>query len=225
MRRTRRRSCIDPHTGAILAMAQEPGYDANHYSGRDQARSDARPRGERRLRAGLRVQGRDDRRRALAARHHAEHGVPGSRLPPGRGPRDPRCGAARARDAEGQADPPALVEHRDGHDRRALPRRERPEEVDGALRVRPADRDRLPRREHGHACPRTGRAPRSAPSRSGRASRSPRSSSPPSTRRSRTAASGSSRISSTTSPAQAPPKPKRRRILSPRRRHGSCGPC
>ena len=35
-------------------------------------------------------------------------------------------------------------------DRRALPRRERPEEVDGALRVRAAGRDRLPRREPRH---------------------------------------------------------------------------
>ena len=50
----------------------------------------------------------------------------------------------------GRADPPALVERRRGHDRRALPRRDRPEEVDGALRLRPADRDRLPRREPRH---------------------------------------------------------------------------
>ena len=26
---------LDPHTGAILAMAQEPGFDANDYSGGD----------------------------------------------------------------------------------------------------------------------------------------------------------------------------------------------
>ena len=85
------------------------------------------------------------------------------------------------------------------HDRRALPRRDGPEEVDGALRLRPPDRDRLPRREPRASCRRTGRARRSATSRSGRASRSRRSSSRRSTRRSRTAASGCSRTSSTTS--------------------------
>ena len=43
-----------------------------------------RPCRRRRLRARLGLQGRDDRRRALAARHHAEHGVHGPRLAPGR---------------------------------------------------------------------------------------------------------------------------------------------
>ena len=117
-------------------MAQEPGYNANAIPPATAHDLTDRPRCDGRLRAGLGVQGRDDRRRALATRHHAEHGVPGPGLPAGRRPRDPRRGAARAGDAEGQADPPALLEHRHGPDRRALPRRKRPEEVDGALRVR-----------------------------------------------------------------------------------------
>ena len=138
---------LDPRTGAILGMAQEPGYNANGYPAAtahdltiDHAVTDVFEPGS--VFKVVTIGGA-----LVAARHHAEHGVPGSRLPPGRGPRDPRRGAARDRDAEGQADPPALVEHRHGPDRRALPRRERPEEVDGALRVRPPHRDRLPRRE------------------------------------------------------------------------------
>ena len=75
-RRTRRRSCMDPRTGAILAMAQEPGYNANgfpqafaHGLTVDHAINDVFEPGS--VFKVVTIGG------ALsAARHHAEHGVP-----------------------------------------------------------------------------------------------------------------------------------------------------
>ena len=108
---------IDPRTGAILAMAQEPGYNANYYPAAtkhdptiDHAVNDVFEPGS--VFKVVTIGG------ALSQHDitpNTAFQVPGSLQR--RRPRDPRRRAARTRDAEGQADPPALVEHRDGHDR------------------------------------------------------------------------------------------------------------
>ena len=97
----------------------------------------------------------------------------------------------------------ALLERRRRHDRRAQLGETRPEAVDRALRVRLADRHRLPRREPRlPAVVLVGLDDRHRPDRAGRLGHA-RSSSRRPTRRSRTAASGSSRTSSTTCRAAA----------------------
>jgi cell division protein FtsI (penicillin-binding protein 3) len=54
---------LDPRTGAVLAMAVAPRFDANRFgASADRA---SQPRRHRHVRAGLDVQARDDRRRAL----------------------------------------------------------------------------------------------------------------------------------------------------------------
>ena len=148
-RRTRRRSSWIRAPARSSRMAQEPGYNANSFPQAYARRPDRRPRDQRRLRAGLGLQGRDDQRRALAARHHAEHGVHRPGLAAGRRPRDPRRGVARHGAPPRLADPPALVQHRHRRDRGALPRRVGAEEVDGSVRHRAADGHRLSRREPG----------------------------------------------------------------------------
>ena len=55
---------LDPRTGAVLAMAQAPGYDANKAN-RVSVRAAAQPRRHGHVRARLDVQARDDRGRAL----------------------------------------------------------------------------------------------------------------------------------------------------------------
>ena len=85
---------LDPHTGGVLAMAMEPGYDANIVPvGRGGAAE--QPRRDRRVRAGLGVQDRDHRRRAVGASRHAADDVHAAVLDPRRRPRHPRRGAAR----------------------------------------------------------------------------------------------------------------------------------
>ena len=58
---------LDPQHGRDPRDGAGAGLRRERLPGRDGARSHGRPRGERRLRAGLGVQGRDDRRRALAS--------------------------------------------------------------------------------------------------------------------------------------------------------------
>ena len=110
---------LDPRTGAILAMAQEPGYNANGYPAAyahgltvDHAVNDVFEPGS--VFKVVTIGG------ALSQHDITPNtAFTGSRLAPRRRPRDPRRGAARDRDAERLADPPALVEHRHGPDRRA----------------------------------------------------------------------------------------------------------
>ena len=102
------------------------GLRRERLPGGDRARPDGRPRGERRLRAGLGVQGRDDRRRALRARLVTPKTTFRCRT-------RSRSPTASIHDAEprgtethdGRADPPALVERRRGSTiARALARRD-----------------------------------------------------------------------------------------------------
>ena len=61
---------MDPRTGAILAMANYPTFNSNDFSTASPGRP-AQPRRDRRLRARLDVQDRDDRRRARGQRRLA----------------------------------------------------------------------------------------------------------------------------------------------------------
>ena len=151
----------------------------------------AQPRCHGYVRAGLDVQARHRRGRALAASGDAVDELRPAVLDPRRRPDHPRRRAARHRDDDRRPDPRALLERGRDHARRA-PRAARARELDLALRLRAAERDRLPGREprDRRSRRRTGRARRSGTSRSARGSRSRRSSSPPPTRRSRTAESG-----------------------------------
>ena len=69
-RKGRRRSSMDPRTGAILAMANAPTFDANTVRSRSGGGA-AQPRRDRPLRAGVDVQDRHDRRRAGGQHRHA----------------------------------------------------------------------------------------------------------------------------------------------------------
>ena len=143
---------LDPTTGAVRAMAIAPGFDANVYP-RGLARAAAQPRGHRHLRARLDLQARDRRRRALRrASSTPNDALHASLRDPGRRPQDPRRRAARDRDDERLGDPLALVQRRRDHARRAAdPAPARP--LDLTLRLRAADRDRLPRRERRDRAP------------------------------------------------------------------------
>ena len=108
---------LDPHTGGVLAMAVQPGYDANRFASVP-ARLQAQPRGARRVRAGLDLQAGHGGGGALGAARLAQHRVHAAVLDPRRRPHRPRCRDARHRDDDGRADPLALVERRHGHARR-----------------------------------------------------------------------------------------------------------
>ena len=108
------------------------------------------PGGHGRLRAGLDVQDRDDRRRARGQRRH-----PGDVLlapaddPRGR-PRDPRLALPPCRADDRAADPLRVVERRHGDDREGAARRTGARAVDRPLRLRQDDRQRAARREPRH---------------------------------------------------------------------------
>ena len=61
---------LDPRTGAVLAMAVAPGFDANKF-GSTPGLEAAQPRRHRRLRARLDLQGRHRRRGAVGEDRHA----------------------------------------------------------------------------------------------------------------------------------------------------------
>ena len=70
-RRARPRSCSTRRRARVLAMAIAPGFDANRLPA-GLARAAAQPRRHRHVRAGLDVQARHGRRRALRGARHAE---------------------------------------------------------------------------------------------------------------------------------------------------------
>ena len=138
---------LDPRTGSDPRHGAGAGLQRECHPAGDGARSHDRPRRDGRLRAGLGVQGRDHRRSPLATRHHAEHGVP---VPGSLQVADRVIHDAEPHGLETLKVKQILQRSSNiGTDLIAerVPRRKRPEELDGALRVRPPDRDRLPRRE------------------------------------------------------------------------------
>ena len=161
---------LDPRTGAVLAMANDPSFDVNRFA-TAQPEATSQPRRHRPVRARLDVQDRDDRRRARGPDRHADHVVLAAADDPGRRPRDPR-GARPCRPADDRAaDPRGVVEHRHDHDRGGA-RCRRARGVDRAVRASATGRaSTSPARARGWCCrSSTGRARRSAPCRSGRAS-------------------------------------------------------
>ena len=161
---------LDPSNGAVRAMAVAPGFDANDYPKvwrelqRNRAVTDTyEPGSTFKL---VTVAGALSERLVSPATRFIA-----SVLDPRRRPRHPRRRAARDRDDERRADPLALLQRRRDHaGREARPAPPCP--LDLTLRLREADRDRLPRRKPGDRAParRTGPARRSATSRSARAS-------------------------------------------------------
>ena len=110
---------MDPRTGAILAMAQEPGYNANSFPQAyargltvDHAINDVFEPGS--VFKVVTISG------ALSQHDITPNTVlHRPRLAAGRRPRDPRRRVARHGAPPRLADPPALVEHRHRRDRRA----------------------------------------------------------------------------------------------------------
>ena len=136
---------MDPRTGAILAMANYPTFDANHFATsspdarRNRAVTDAYEPGSTFkivTIAGALEDNVVTPRQHVHARSHD----------PGRRPRDPRGALARHRGDDRQGHPRPVVQHRHDHDRREA-RRGRARFVGRPVRVRQPDRDRLPGRE------------------------------------------------------------------------------
>ena len=206
VRRARPRSC-STRTPATCSRWRCSPATTRTTSRRPRPDWQEQPRRDGRVRARLDVQARHRRGRALGPARVTEHRLHPAVLDPRRRPHRPRRGEARDRDADGGADPLALVERRRDHARReARPAAARV--VDHALRLRQPDRDRLPGREprdRAAARPVVGLDDRQRADRPGhrrdadpdgvrlRGDREP-------------AASGCSRTSSTTSPA----RPRRR---------------
>ena len=132
-------------------------------------RASSQPRRHRRLRAGLDVQGRHGRGRALREDRHPDDAVHAAVVDPRRGPDHPRARAAPDAADDGRADPLAVVQCRHDH-ARADARPDARRAVDRPLRLRQADRDRRARGVRRPAARPTGRARRSATCRSARGS-------------------------------------------------------
>ena len=118
-------------------------------AGRGRARAAREPRDRLHLRARLDLQGVHRRRRAGGG-----PGDSGDQLPPalhasGRRPRDRGGARAPADRRDRRRDPRPVLERRRGHDR-ARGRRREVRRLDPPLRLRRADRRRLPRRGAGH---------------------------------------------------------------------------
>ena len=124
-RRARRRSSSTRTTGGVLAMAQAAGLRREPVR-RDERRALQRDHAvTRRLRAGLGVQGRDDR--AARSPSSSSRRARGSRCPYSIHVADRVIHDAEPRGTETMtvgADPAALVERRHGHDRAHAPRRD-----------------------------------------------------------------------------------------------------
>ena len=135
---------LDPRTGAVLAMAQAPGYNANDSSRVPQSLLSATDAVTDTFEPGSMF-------KLVTIAGALSEGLvtPRStfRLPSSIQVADqvhPRRRAARHRDADRREDPVVLVERRRDHDRREA-RRAGSDEVDRQVRLRQADRHRLPR--------------------------------------------------------------------------------
>ena len=109
---------MDPRTGAILAMANAPTFDANTLHERAR-RGPAEPCGDGSLRAGVDLQDRHRRRRARGQRRRTRQLVRPRADDQGLRPDDPRGPHARHRADDGAPDPRPVVERRHDHDRPA----------------------------------------------------------------------------------------------------------
>ena len=139
---------LDVRTGAVLAMANAPAFDANRFAATTR-RAPAQPRRHRRVRAGSTF-------KLVTIAAALEDGVVTPTTPfvlpaadPGRRPLDPRGARARHGADDGAADPRQLVERRHRHHRGELGRG-RACRLGHAVWVRTPDRDRLPGREPRH---------------------------------------------------------------------------
>ena len=108
---------LDPHTGAVLAMAQAPGLQRERLVAGAAVAPD-QPCSHGRVRARLGVQARHRRGRAHRGARDPALDVPAAALHPGRRQVHPRRGAARHGDVDRREDPVVLVERRRDHDRR-----------------------------------------------------------------------------------------------------------
>ena len=156
---------LDPRTGEVLAMASEPGFDANRFPETD--------RDTQRNRAVTDTYEPGSTLKVVTVAAALSEGLvtPSSafRLPPQhprRRPRDPRGTPDVDRAHDGRGDPLPLVQRRDDHARGAA-RPQPARALDRAVRLRASKTaSTSPARQPG-SCPSTGRARRSARSRSG----------------------------------------------------------
>ena len=211
---------LDPRTGGVLAMAQRAGLRREQLRPTSPRDAAAQPRGHRHVRAGLDVQARDRRGRALGRARHAETRVHAA-------VRRSRSPTASIHDAEPRGDRDDDASRRSSRTRRTSARSRSPscsarQRLD-ALDLRASASGsttghRLPGREpRDRAAARaSGRARRSATSRSARASRSRRSRWRPCTR---AVANGGVWVAAAPRrPRRRPAPPRssqRRRIVSP----------
>ena len=138
---------MDPRTGAILAMANYPTFDANRFAS---ASPDAR---RNRAVTDAYEPGSTFKIVTIAAALEDNVVSPTSSFvlaadDPGRRPGDPRGAHPRDRADDREADPLGVVEHRHDHDR-PTPGQGGAVRLDRPVRVRQADRSRLPGRESG----------------------------------------------------------------------------
>ena len=159
---------LDPRTGAVLAMAVAPGFDANRFA------SASADRRRNRAVTDVYEPGSTFKVVTVAAALSEKIVTPTTpftlaTLDPRRRPDHPRARAAPDPADDGRADPLAVVEHRHDHARAdARPRAaSRPGSTASASASRPASTRPASR---AACCRATGRARRSATSRSARAS-------------------------------------------------------
>ena len=142
---------MDPYTGAVLAMAVAPGFNANRFPA---TKADRR---RNRAVTDTYEPGSTFKLVTVAAGTPGGHRLARDLVPApaddqGGGSRDPRGAHSRDRADDGSGHRRALVEHRHDHDR-AADRGGPPRLLDRQVRVRAADRHRLPGRVSGLRAP------------------------------------------------------------------------